>query len=116
MTLVKAVAETARRCVVGKNSDRPVVTVRASLAVDAGGEGVAVVADSAAEEVAVDVHAQAQLVHGLVVVALLRVAVAVAPLALKRVGSCVPTPRFLREPVQALVAVDSSCPGKFDSL
>ena len=37
----------------------------------------------------VDVHAHAQRVHGLVVVTLLRVAVAVAPLALKRVGPCV---------------------------
>ena len=110
MTLVKAVAETARCCVVGKNSDRPVVSVRASLAVDAGGEGVAVVADSAAEILAVEVHAQAQSVHSLVEVALGGVPVAVALLAFERIFSCVPTPRLLCEPVQALVTVDSGCP------
>ena len=71
---------------------------------------MAVVADSAADEVAVDVHAHAQRVHGLVVVALLRVAVAVAALALKRISPCVSTPRFLRETIQALITVDSCCP------
>ena len=113
MPIVKAVAQTAGRCVVGKHPNRSVVPVDARLAVDAGCEGVAVVADSAANEVAVDVHAHAQCVHGLVVVALLRVAIAVAALALKRVGSCVSTPRFLRETIQALITVDSRCPEKW---
>ena len=110
MPIVKAVAQTAGRCVVGKHPNRSVVPVDARLAVDSSREGVAVVADSAANEVAVDVHAHAQRVHGLVVVALLRVAVAVAALALKRVGPCVSTPSFLRESIQALITVDSRCP------
>ena len=112
VALVHAVAETTGSRVVGKHSARAIVTVRARLAVDAGREGVAVVADSAANEVAVDVHAHAQRVHGLVVVALLRVAVAVAALALKRISSCVSTPSFLRESIQALITVDSRCPEK----
>ena len=45
----------------------------------------AAVADSAAEELAVDVHAQPHIGHGLVVVAIVRVSIAVAFLALKRV-------------------------------
>ena len=111
MTLVFAVAETTGCCVVGKHPDRAEVAVGARLAVDAGGEGLTAVADSAAEELAMDVHAHAQVGHGLVVVALVRVAIAVAFFALKRVGSCVPSPRFLCEPILALVTVDSSCPG-----
>ena len=112
MTLVHAVAETTRCCVVGKHSDRSEVPVRARLAVDPRREGLAAVADSAAEELSVDVQAHPHVGHGLVVVALVRVPVAVAALALKGVGSGVPSPRFLCEPIKALVAVDSRCPGK----
>ena len=112
MTLaVSAVAELTGCRVVGKHPDRSEVAVSARFAVDAGGEGLTPVADSAAEELAMDVHAKPQVGHGLVVVAVVRVFIAVALLALKRVGSCVPSPRFLCVTILALVAVDSSCPG-----
>jgi len=107
--VVSAVAEMTRCRVVGKHPDRAEVAVGARLAVDARREGLAAVADSAAEELAMDVHAQPQVGHGLVVVAVVRVFIAVALLALKRVGSCVPSPRFLCVTILALVAVDSSC-------
>ena len=110
MSVVRAIAGDTGRRVVGEHPDRSVVTIDARFAVDSSRVGVAVVADPAAELVAMDVHAQAERVHGLVVVALLRVAVAVAALALKGISPCVPSPGFLREPIQALVAVDSCCP------
>ena len=110
MPIVKAVAQTAGRCVVGKHPNRSVVPVDTRLAVDSGREGVAVVADAAAEILAVEVHAQAQGVHSLVEVALGGVPVAVALLAFERIFSCVPTPRLLCKAVQALVTVDSGCP------
>ena len=116
MTRVDTIAQTTGRRVVGKNPYRSVVPVDARLAVDARREGLAAVADSAPEELPVDVHAHLHLVHGLVVVALLRVAVAVAPLTLKGVGPCVSSPSFLCEPIQTLVTVDSRCPGKLKTI
>ena len=110
MSVVRAIAGDTGRRVVGEHPDWSVVTIDARFAVDSSRVGVTVVADPAAELVAMDVHAQAERVHGLVVVALLRVAVAVAALALKGISPCVPSPGFLREPIQALVAVDSCCP------
>ena len=110
MPRVRAVTRHARRCVVGEDPHWSEVAVNARLAVDARRVGVAVVADSAAEILAVEVHAQAQRVHSLVEVALGGVPVAVALLAFERIFSCVPTPRLLCEPVQALVTVDSGCP------
>ena len=70
---------------VRQNSLRPEITELASLAVDAGGEVLALLADSAAFHVAVDVQRLLLGVNILVVVALVRVAVAVARLALVRV-------------------------------
>ena len=110
MPRVRAVTGHTRRCVVGEDPDWSEVAVNARLAVDARRVGVAVVAHAAAEILAVEVHAQAQGVHSLVEVALGGVPVAVALLTFERIFSCVPTPRLLCEPVQALVTVDSSCP------
>ena len=116
MSLVRAIAGNTGRRVVGEHPDWSVVTIDARFAVDSSRVGVTVVADPAAELVAMDVHAQAERVHGLVVVALLRVAVAVATLALKWVGPCVSSPSFLCEPIQTLVTVDSRCPGKLKTI
>ena len=110
MPRVRAVTGHTRRCVVGEDPDWSEVAVDARLAVDARRVGVAVVADAAAEILAVEVHAQAKGVHSLVEVALGGVPVAVALLTFERIFSCVPTPRLLCEPVQALVTVDPSCP------
>jgi len=104
-----ALAGYTRLSIVWENTDRPVVSVDAGVAVDTGGEVPALLAHSAALVVPVDVHRHSHIRNGLIIVALLAVSIAVTRLTLESVVFGVSSPIFLCKTRCTFIAVQSNC-------
>lgn len=95
--------------IIGKNIFRSKKAVGASLAIDTRSVPLAFLTDASTFIIAVDVHGQSIGINLWIIIAFVRMPMAIARFTGIRILFCILAPFFLCETLSALVTIDASC-------